>query len=147
VLSYDLALCYFQMGDREKALEYLAKAKPGTVEPKQREKLQQLLTHVTTGENGFSMSDSDGDRIVRVNQLADSIGLNAFLEDDGGSEEQFFEPDTALPKPGRPAARSDSNAGHRSSLGSRDRAACLRPVLIRIAFPRALLALTGALSR
>ncbi len=128
VLSYDLALCYFQMGDREKALEYLAKAKPGTVEPKQREKLQQLLTHVTTGENGFSMSDSDRDRIVRVNQLADSIGLNASLEDDGGSEEPFFEGDTAaetpaarpttpaVPKPSRPPARSDSSAGHRSSL-------------------------------
>jgi len=129
VLSYDLALCYYQMGDREKALEYLAKAKPGTVEPKQREKLQQLLTHVTTGEAGFSMSDSDRDRIVRVNQLADSIGLNASLEDDGGSEEPFFETDTAaetpaarpgtvaLPKPSRPAgARSDSNTGHRSSL-------------------------------
>jgi tetratricopeptide (TPR) repeat protein len=116
VLSYDLALCYYQMGDRGKALEYLAKAKPGTVEPKQREKLQQLLTHVTTGESGFSMSDSDRDRIVRVNQLADSIGLNASLEDDGGSEEQFFESDTAPPKPSRPAARSDSNAGHRSSL-------------------------------
>ncbi len=29
VLSYNLALCYYQLGDRPKALEYLAKAKPG----------------------------------------------------------------------------------------------------------------------
>jgi len=127
VLSYDLALCYYQLGDRAKALEYLAKAKPGTVDPKQKEKLQQLLTHVTTGENGSAMNDSEKDRIVRVNQLADSIGLDASLEDDSGSEEPFFADDIAtadstaakpsLPKAERPAiARSDSKAGHRSSL-------------------------------
>jgi tetratricopeptide (TPR) repeat protein len=130
VLSYNLALCYYQLGDRAKALEYLAKAKPGTVDPKQKEKLQQLLTHVTTGENGFAMNDNEKDRIVRINQLADSIGLDASLEDDSGSEEPFFEGDAAtadstavkpanpvLPKTDRPVtARSDSRAGHRSSL-------------------------------
>src|SRR5450432_2239770 len=90
VLSYNLALCYYQLGDRAKALEYLAQAKPGTVEPKQKEKLQQFLTHVTTGENGFAMNDSEKDRIIRVNQLADSIGLDASLDDDSGPEESFF---------------------------------------------------------
>ena len=130
VLSYNLALCYYQLGDRPKALEYLAKAKPGTVDPKQKEKLQQFLTHVTTGENGFAMNDSEKDRIIRVNQLADSIGLDASLEDDSGPEESFFDGDAstadgstakpatpAPPKADRPAvARSDSKAGHRSSL-------------------------------
>ena len=38
VLSYDLALCYYQLGDRSKALEYLMKAKTGTVDPKQKQK-------------------------------------------------------------------------------------------------------------
>ncbi len=130
LLSYDLALCYYQLGDRAKALEFLAKAKPGTVEPKQKEKLQQLLTYVTTEENGFAMNDTEKARIVRVNQLADSIGLDASLEDDGGSEEPFFEGEEAvadgtapgpatpaLPKADRPgAARADGKAGHRSSL-------------------------------
>jgi tetratricopeptide (TPR) repeat protein len=125
VLSYNLPLCYYQLGDRPKALEYLAKAKPGTVDPKQKEKLQQLLTHVTTGENGFAMNDSEKDRIIRVNQLSDSIGLDASLEDDSGPEESFFDGDAAtadtvaakLPKTDRPTvAHSDSKAGHRSSL-------------------------------
>jgi tetratricopeptide (TPR) repeat protein len=130
VLSYNLALCYYQLGDRPKALEYLAKAKPGTVEPKQKEKLQQFLTHVTTGENGFALNDSEKDRIIRVNQLADSIGLDASLEDDSGPEESFFDGDAATldstaakpanpapPKPDRPAvARTNSKAGHRLSL-------------------------------
>ena len=53
VLAYDLALCYHQLGEREKALEYLGKAKAGTPDPKQKQKLLQLLTFFTTGENGF----------------------------------------------------------------------------------------------
>ena len=32
VLAYNLALCYHQLGERDKALEYLRKAKPGTSE-------------------------------------------------------------------------------------------------------------------
>ena len=59
MLSYDLALCYYQLGDRNKALEYLGKAKAGTAEPKQKQKLLQLLTFFTTGENGLSVNDSD----------------------------------------------------------------------------------------
>src|SRR4051812_16184407 len=34
-LSYNLALCYHQLGDRMKAVEYLRQAHAGTVEPKQ----------------------------------------------------------------------------------------------------------------
>src|SRR3954451_25146108 len=39
VLAYDLALCYQQLGERKKALEYLNKAKLGTMDPKQKQKL------------------------------------------------------------------------------------------------------------
>src|SRR5450759_384166 len=91
VLSYDLALCYYQLGERNKALEYLAKAKTGTVDPKQKQKLLQLLTFFTTGENALAVNAGDKDRIIRVNQLSDSIGLEASLEDKGGVEESFFE--------------------------------------------------------
>ena len=52
VLAYNLALCYHQLGDRKKALEYLRKANAGTSDPKQKQKLSQLLTFFTTGENG-----------------------------------------------------------------------------------------------
>jgi tetratricopeptide (TPR) repeat protein len=130
VLAYDLALCYHQLGDRNQALEYLRKAKTGTVDPKQKQKLLQLQTFFTTGENGLSVNDSDRDRINRVNNLADSVGLEASLEDEGGVEESPSETDspsseTPSVQPGtqvvlktdRPVGpHSDAHAGHRSSL-------------------------------
>ncbi len=77
VLTYDLALCYYQLGERDKALEYLGKAKEGTADPKQKQKLSQLLTYFTTAEKSLSVNDSDKDRIGRVNRLAESIGVDA----------------------------------------------------------------------
>ena len=130
VLAYNLALCYYQLGDRTQALEYLRKAKTGTVDPRQKQKLLQLQTFFTTGENGLALNDIEKDRIMRVNSLADSVGLEASLEDEGGVEEPFSAADppssdnpTAHPatqaflKTERPAgAHSDIHAGHRSSL-------------------------------
>ena len=125
VLSFNLALCYQQLGDRAHAMEYLVRAKAGTVEPKQKQRLPQLVTFIGTGENGGTTNNTDKDRIVRVNHFAESIGVEASLEDEGGTEQPFFEGDAAalpaatpaLPKTSRPAiARSDTNTGHRSSL-------------------------------
>ncbi len=130
VLAYNLALCYFQLGDRSQALEYLRKAKTGTVDPKQKQKLLQMQTFFTTGENGLSVNDSDRDRINRVNNLADSVGLEASLADEGGVEESPSEADslpseTPSPQPAapvvlkteRPASpHSDVHGGHRASL-------------------------------
>ncbi len=129
VLTYNLALCYHQLGDRNQALEYLRKAKTGAVDPKQKQKLLQLQTFFTTGENGLSVNESDRDRILRVDNLADSVGLEASLEDEGGAEESFSEADPASPETSpQPAAQpflktdrpvvthSDSRASHRSSL-------------------------------
>ena len=91
-----------------------------------------LLTFFTTGENGVSVNDSDKDRVTRVNRLADSIGLEASLEDEAGEETSFSEADApsadapssqpVSPVPvalnaNRPAIpHSNTNAGHRSSL-------------------------------
>ncbi|MGH9549193.1 MAG: tetratricopeptide repeat protein, partial [Terriglobales bacterium] len=129
VLAYNLALCYHQLGERDKALEYLRKAKTGTVDPKEKQKLLQLQTFFTTGENGLSVNESDRDRVLRVNTLADSVGLEASLEDAGGTEESFSEndpssseisspqPAQAVLKTERPlVTHSDTHAGHRSSL-------------------------------
>jgi tetratricopeptide (TPR) repeat protein len=125
VLAYDLALCYHQLGERDKALEYLRKAKAGTADPKQKQRLLQLLTFFTTGESGLSLNDSDRDRVARVNTLTDSIGLEASLEDGAGEETSFSEADrpssqqaSQVPlKTNAPAnAHTDTNAGHRSSL-------------------------------
>src|SRR6266481_8768545 len=93
VLAYNLALCYYQLSERTQALEYLAKAKAGTVDPKQRQKLLQLVAIFTTGENGLSVNDSDKDRISRVNRLSESIGVEASLEDAGGEEDPLPEDD------------------------------------------------------
>ena len=127
VLAYDLALCYHQLGERDKALEYLGKARAGTADPKQKQKLLQMLTFFTTGEGGLSLNDSDRDRVTRVNHLADSIGLEALLEDQAGEETSV--PDANTPSStGNSQARlalnanppvsspSNTTAGHRSSL-------------------------------
>lgn len=106
VLSYDLALCYHQAGDHAKAVQYAWQAKSGTAEPKQKQKVLQLLTLFTTGENGATLSDGDRQRIAKVNRLVDSIGLEASLEDEGGEEEVR----------GAAAGRTEIHAGHRSSL-------------------------------
>jgi tetratricopeptide (TPR) repeat protein len=125
VLTYDLALCYHQLGDRNKALEYLGKATAGTADPKQKQKLLQLLTYFTTGENALSVNDSDKARITQVNHLSESIGVEAFLEDAGGNDEPLSEADTSSAQPApqspprtRPPAASLGNIStvHRSSL-------------------------------
>ena len=128
VLAYDLALCYYQLGERDKAVEYLRRAKAGTADPKQKQKLSQLLTFFTTGESGAAVKDSDRDRILRINRLSESIGLDASLEDEGG-EEQFV--DTSDGAPAEPSAAvspvtlktnrtpdgpGNGHAGHKSSL-------------------------------
>jgi tetratricopeptide (TPR) repeat protein len=125
VLAYDLALCYYQLGERSKALEYLGKAKAGTADPKQKQKLSQLLTFFTTGENGISVNDSDKDRISQVNRLSESIGVEASLEDGGGDEDSFSETDapssqlvprTSLKTNVPASTHSNTNASRRSSL-------------------------------
>jgi tetratricopeptide (TPR) repeat protein len=128
VLAYDLALCYYQLGDRDKAVEYLRKAKAGTADPKQKQKLSQLLTFFTTGENGAFTKDSDKERITRVNRLAESIGVEASLDDEGGEEEAFLddatEPGSAQPRastaqlkaPRTNEIHGNAHAGPKSSL-------------------------------
>ena len=125
VLAYDLALCYYQLGERGKALEYLGKAKTTTSDPKQKQKLLQLLTFFTTGENGVSLSDGDRNRISRINRLSESVGVDAFLQDEGGDEDSVSEPSAPSPQPISQASlttnvpvgiHSNTNANHRSSL-------------------------------
>ena len=88
VLAYNLALCYHQLGERDKALEYLGKARSGTADPKQKQKLMQMVSFFTTGESGLSLNETDKDQVTRVNRLADSIGLEASFQDDAGKTKQ-----------------------------------------------------------
>jgi tetratricopeptide (TPR) repeat protein len=125
VLAYDLALCYYQLGDRNKALEYLRKALAGTPDPKLKQPRSQLLTFLVTGEPGLSLKDSERDRIKQINRLSEGIGVEAFLADEGGNEDVTLEGGTPsapsappAPLPANVAAGTHSNteAGHRSSL-------------------------------
>jgi len=124
-ISYDLALCYYQLGDRGKAVVYLSKARLGTADPKQKQKMAQLLALFTTGENGISAKDSDKDRINRLNHLVDSIGLEASLDDEFGEETSATDADPSPDSKPSPAASaptppartsSGTNNRHRASL-------------------------------
>ena len=99
LLAYDLALCYHQLGEPSKALEYLGKAKTGVADPKQKQRLSQLVTFFTTGENGASVRDSDRVRIERVNRFSESVGVEAFLEDSGGGEDSLLVTEASLSSP------------------------------------------------
>lgn len=133
VLAYNLALCYQQLGEREKALEYLLRAKVGTANPKQKQKLLQSITFLTTKETALSLKDPERDRVVRVNTLAESIGVDASLEDFLGEDsledtEAFSAADSQAPVEATPAAMKtnattsqpiragNTSAGHRASL-------------------------------
>jgi tetratricopeptide (TPR) repeat protein len=132
VLAYNLALCYHQLGEREKAFEYLNRAKTGTADPKQKQKLLQSITYFTTKENALSLKDAEKDRVSRVNTLAESIGVDASLEDSLGEDslenaEAFSAADSPAPAeiteaalktnpaPAQPRA-GNTSAGHRASL-------------------------------
>ncbi|HEX4427273.1 MAG TPA: hypothetical protein VH079_17870, partial [Terriglobales bacterium] len=122
VLAYDLALCYHHLDERAKALEYLGKAKSGTADPKQKQKLAQLATFYTTGENGATLNDNDRNRVTRVNRLTDSIGLEASLEDEGGEETALADDDTPLPQPvAQESPKLSAPSGPHSSTSSRHR--------------------------
>jgi len=119
-ISYDLALCYYQLGDRGKAVVYLSKARLGTADPKQKQKMAQLLALFTTGENGISAKDSDKDRINRLNHLVDSIGLEASLDDEFGEETSATDADPSPDSKPSPAA-SASTPPARTSSGTNNR--------------------------
>ncbi len=95
VLAYNLSLSYYQIGERGKALEYLGKAKSGTGDPKQKQKLLQLATFFTTGENGLAGNNGEKDRISGVNRLTQSIGIEASLGDEEGDEDSAVESEAA----------------------------------------------------
>jgi hypothetical protein len=62
-------------------------------------KLQELLTLLTTGENGAASTEDEKRRIAEFNHLAQSVGFEASLEDDQGAEEEtsFSSPDPPAP--------------------------------------------------
>jgi len=125
VVTYDLAICYFQLGERGKALEYLGKAKASTGDPKQKQRILELLTYFTTGETALSLNDKDKIRVTQANHLSENIGVEAYLEDAGGNDEPLTEDDRSAAQPtpqppaktnAPPATQSNTSTSHRSSL-------------------------------
>src|ERR1051326_6971728 len=126
VLTYNLALCYQQLADAQKAREYLDKARASTADPKQKQRLQQVLTYFVTGENGSGVSETNKEQINKLNLLTDSVGMEASLEDELGDEEDddaFANSDdpapvspVALKTTPRTESSNHSIASHRKSL-------------------------------
>jgi tetratricopeptide (TPR) repeat protein len=84
-LSYNLALCRYQLGDREKAVEDLNQAIRATPDPKIKLKEKQLLAYFSTGDNRSGITDKE--RIDNLDRLLDKVGLDAVLGDGLQAEE------------------------------------------------------------
>jgi tetratricopeptide (TPR) repeat protein len=96
-ISYDLALCYYQLGNHDKAVEFLDRAITATSDSKQKQKLSQLLTFFSTGESGTSVKDSNNDQISKIDLLIDSIALETSLQDERGEDHEELFSDAETP--------------------------------------------------
>jgi tetratricopeptide (TPR) repeat protein len=115
ILSYDLALCYQRTGDTAASLAYLDQSTSATRDPKMRLRLQQTRTALVTGEQAIAWKDADRVRINNVNELIDSIGFEASLDE--GPPTLQREPEKSG-SPAVPAALSN-NAPANTAKGSR----------------------------
>jgi tetratricopeptide (TPR) repeat protein len=93
VLSSNLALCYYQLGDRNKAVENLDKAITDTPDPKKKAKLRELLTFLTTTENSATASDDERKRTAEFNRLVENVGFEASLKDEEGADDEGVDED------------------------------------------------------
>jgi tetratricopeptide (TPR) repeat protein len=93
VLAYNLAICYNQLGDRQKALDYLDLAIAGAGAPKIRSRLTQTRTAFTTAETIAPQSDSTKKQLELFDQLAETLGNGSSAEDELGDEEVLLEGD------------------------------------------------------
>ena len=80
-LSYDLALCYYRIGDSATALAYLDQATVAAPDPKRSLKLKQMRAALVTSEQAPTLKDADRVRIDKVNQLIENVGFEASLEE------------------------------------------------------------------
>jgi tetratricopeptide (TPR) repeat protein len=113
-LSFNIALCYYQLGDRDKSVENLDKAIMDTPDPKRKQKLQELMTFLTTGEKGSPAPEDETKQIAQFNRLAELAGFDASVEDDEGAEEEtsFSESDPSSVQLVPSTFTSTSSAAH-----------------------------------
>jgi tetratricopeptide (TPR) repeat protein len=122
ILSYDLALCYYRAGDSAKALAYLEQAAAATPDPKRSLRLKQMRTALTTGEQAPSLKDADRLRIDKVNQLIESVGFEASLEEGPPSLEGH--PEGQAPSASTDTVRSKPRVSGPSSSARRHSSLC-----------------------
>ena len=94
VLAYNLALSYNQLGERQKAVDYLDQAIAGAGAPKLRASLSQTRTTFVTAETVAQQSDSAKKQIELFDHLAETLGNGSSAEDELGDEEVLIEGDT-----------------------------------------------------
>lgn len=115
-LSYNRALCHYQLGNREKAVEDLNQAIRSTPDPKIKMKEKQILAYFSTGDNRLNVTDKE--RIDSLDRLLDKVGQDAVLGDGPQAEED--DPPVALPISSRPVNSSAPNVhsvtAHRASV-------------------------------
>jgi tetratricopeptide (TPR) repeat protein len=97
LLAYNLALCYNQLGERQKAAEYLDQAIAGAAVPKVRSRLGQTRTIFTTAETAAPQSDSMKKQLELFDHLAETLGNGSSAEDQLGDEEVLVEGDAPDP--------------------------------------------------
>ena len=87
LLSYNLALCYKQLGEPQKAADYLDQAIACASTPKLRSRLAQTRTVFTTGETPTTLNDNTKKQIAAFDHLAETVGNGSSVEDELGDEE------------------------------------------------------------
>ncbi len=97
VLAYDLALCYIQLGERQKAVDYLDQAIAGAGSPKLRAKLRQTRSTFITAESSAQQNDSMKKQLEVFDHLAETLGNGSSTEDELGDEEVLVEGDAPDP--------------------------------------------------
>jgi tetratricopeptide (TPR) repeat protein len=91
LLSYNLALCYKQLGEHQKATDYLDEAIAGASTPKLRSRLAQMRTVFTTSETPTTLNDNTKKQIGAFDHLAETVGNGSSVEDELGDEESSVE--------------------------------------------------------
>ncbi len=126
VLAYDLALCYHQLGDRQKAVDYLDQAIAGAGSNKSRARLRQMRTVITTAETPVLPNDSTKKQIEMFDHLAETMGNGSSAEDELGDEEVLVQgdaPDAAASVRGGTMKFTATDPG-RNGKSSRYSSAC-----------------------
>ncbi len=93
-MAYNLALCYSQLGERQKAVDYLDQAIVGAGAPKIRARLSQTRTTFITTETTAPSNDASKQQIEQFDHLVETLGNGSSAEDELGDEEVLLEGDT-----------------------------------------------------